>query len=52
MLKRIPEYLAKKSTNINLLVFVFIFSMVFVNVYTPFEYSTWFNSSSDTLNFL
>lgn len=52
MLKRIPEYLAKKSTNLNLLVFVFIFSMVFVNVYTPFEFSTWFNSSSDTLNFL
>ena len=52
MLKKIPEYLAKKSTNLNLLVFVFIFSMVFVNVYTPFEYSTWFNSSSDTLNFL
>lgn len=52
MLKRIPEYLAKKSTNLNLLVFVFIFSMVFVNIYTPFEFSTWFNSSSDTLNFL
>lgn len=52
MLKRIPEYLAKKNTNINLLVFVFIFSMVFVNIYTPFEFSTWFNSSSDTLNFL
>ena len=52
MLKKIPEYLAKKSTNLNLLVFVFIFSMVFVNVYTPFEFSTWFNSSSDTLNFL
>lgn len=52
MLKKIPEYLAKKNTNINLLVFVFIFSMVFVNIYTPFEFSTWFNSSSDTLNFL
>jgi len=51
-LKRIPEYLAKKGTNLNLLVFVFIFSMVFVNIYTPFEFSTWFNSSSDTLNFL
>lgn len=52
MMKKIPEYLAKKGTNLNLLVFVFIFSMVFVNVYTPFEFSTWFNSSSDTLNFL
>ena len=51
-MKKIPEYLAKKGTNLNLLVFVFIFSMVFVNVYTPFEFSTWFNSSSDTLNFL
>lgn len=51
-MKRIPEYLAKKGTNLNLLVFVFIFSMVFVNIYTPFEFSTWFNSSSDTLNFL
>ena len=52
MTKRIPEYLAKKSTNVNLLVFVFIFSMVFVNVYTPFQYSTWFKSNSDSLNFL
>ncbi len=51
-MKRIPEYLAKKGTNLNLLVFVFIFSMVFVNIYTPFEFSTWFNSKSDTLNFL
>lgn len=52
MTKRIPEYLAKKSTNVNLLVFVFIFSMVFVNVYTPFQFSTWFKSNSDSLNFL
>lgn len=52
MLKKIPEFLARKSTNINLLVFVFIFSMVFVNVYTPFEFSTWFNAGSDTLNFV
>ena len=52
MLKRIPEYLAKKGTNLNLLVFVFIFSMVFVNVYTPFEFSTWFSTNSDSLNFL
>ncbi len=52
MMKRIPEYLAKKNTNINLLVFVFIFSLVFVNVYTPFEFSTWFNTKSDTFNFL
>ena len=52
MMKKIPEFLAKKSTNVNLLVFVFIFSMVFVNVYTPFQYSTWFKSNSDSLNFL
>ncbi len=52
MTKKIPEFLAKKSTNINLLVFVFIFSMFFVNVYTPFEFSTWFNSNSESLNFL
>ena len=52
MLKKIPEYLAKKGTNLNLLVFVFIFSMVFVNVYTPFEFSTWFRTNSDSLNFL
>ncbi len=52
MLNKIPDYLAKKSTNINLLVFVFIFSMVFVNVYTPFEYSTWFHTNSDSLNFV
>lgn len=51
-MKRIPEYLAKKNTNLNLLVFVFIFSMVFVNVYTPFEFSTWFHTNSDSLNFL
>ncbi len=51
-MKKIPEFLAKKSTNVNLLVFVFIFSMVFVNVYTPFQYSTWFKSNSDSLNFL
>lgn len=51
-MKKIPEYLARRNTNINLLVFVFIFSMVFVNVYTPFEYSTWFATNSETMKFV
>ncbi len=52
MTRKIPEYLARKSTNVYLLVFVLFFSLIFVNVYTPFEFSTWFNAKNDSLNFL
>ena len=45
MNKRIPEYLAKKTTNVYLLMFVTFFSLFFVNVYTPFKDAGWFNDS-------
>ena len=45
MNKRIPEYLAKKTTNVYLLMFVTFFSLFFVNVYTPFQDAGWFNDS-------
>lgn len=40
MYNRIPDYLAKISTNIKIIVFVTIFSLVFVNVYSPFQVAT------------
>lgn len=52
MNRKIPEYLVMKATNTKLLVFVTLFSLVFINVYTPFEYSTWFHTSSSTLQFV
>ncbi len=52
MSKKIPEYLISKAVNCKLLIFVTLFSIVFVNVYTPFEYSTWFNTSSSTLRII
>ena len=45
MNKRIPEYLAKKTTNVYLLMFVTFFSLFFINVYTPFRDAGWFNNS-------
>ena len=45
MNKRIPEYLAKKTTNIYLLMFLTFFSLFFINVYTPFKDAGWFNDS-------
>lgn len=45
MNKRIPEYLAKKTTNVYLLMFVTFFSLFFINVYTPFKDAGWFNDN-------
>ncbi|MBO4581768.1 MAG: response regulator transcription factor [Bacteroidales bacterium] len=48
MNRKIPDYLTSKAVNCKLLIFVTVFSIVFVNIYTPFEYSTWFNTNSST----
>jgi len=37
----IPEYLKDKSTIITQVMFVSIFALVFINIYSPFNASTW-----------
>jgi len=39
--KDIPEYLKDKSTLITQVMFVSIFALVFINIYAPFNASTW-----------
>jgi hypothetical protein len=38
----IPEYLKDKSTIITQVMFVSIFALVFINIYSPFNASSWF----------
>ena len=38
----IPDYLKDKSTIITQVMFVSIFALVFINIYSPFNASTWF----------
>ena len=38
----IPDYLKDKSTMITQVMFVSIFALVFINIYSPFNASTWF----------
>lgn len=52
MYHRIPDYLLKIGTNIKILIFVAIFSLIFVNIYSPFIESTFYTSSSSMHQFL
>ena len=42
MLREIPDYLKDKSTIISQVMFVSIFALVFINIYSPFNASSWF----------
>ena len=42
ILKEIPEYLKDKSTITSQVMFVSIFALVFINIYSPFNASSWF----------
>ena len=42
MYREIPDYLKDKSTIISQLMFVSIFALVFINIYSPFNASSWF----------
>jgi len=45
LLREIPEYLKDKSTVITQVMFVSIFALVFINLYSPFNASSWFEVS-------
>jgi hypothetical protein len=42
LLREIPEYLKDKSTIITQVMFVSIFALVFINLYSPFNAASWF----------
>jgi hypothetical protein len=42
ILREIPEYLKDKSTIITQVMFVSIFALVFINIYSPFNAASWF----------
>jgi hypothetical protein len=42
LLKEIPDYLKDKNTIITQVMFVSIFALVFINIYSPFNASSWF----------
>ncbi len=42
--EEIPDHLKDKSTLITQLMFVSIFGLVFINIYAPFNASTWTES--------
>jgi hypothetical protein len=42
LLREIPEYLRDKSTIITQVMFVSIFALVFINIYSPFNAASWF----------
>jgi ABC-type multidrug transport system fused ATPase/permease subunit len=42
ILKEIPEYLKDKSTVTSQVMFVSIFALVFINLYSPFDAASWF----------
>lgn len=46
MNKLIPSYLLDFKTNLKLLAFVGLFSVLFIVIYTPFEHSVWFRSNA------
>ena len=52
MNRKLPEYLLKLNTNVKMLAFVTAFSFVFIFVYTPFEPSRWFSTSSNAMQFV
>ncbi len=49
MNQKIPDYLAKFSINIQMLVFVLVFSMAFVFIYTPFDLNALYQSLDDVM---
>ena len=42
LLREIPDYLKDKSTIITQVMYVSIFALVFINIYSPFNASSWF----------
>lgn len=42
MFREIPDYLKDKSTIITQVMFVSVFALVFINLYSPFNAATWF----------
>ena len=42
ILREIPDYVIDKSTITSQVMFVSIFALVFINIYSPFNASTWF----------
>lgn len=40
--KEVPDYLKDKSTIISQVMFVSIFALIFINIYSPFNASSWF----------
>jgi hypothetical protein len=42
LLREIPDYLKDKSTIITQVMFVSIFALVFINIYSPFNAASWF----------
>jgi hypothetical protein len=42
LLREIPEYVRDKSTITSQVMFVSIFALVFINIYSPFNASSWF----------
>ena len=45
LLREIPDYLKDKSTIITQVMYVSIFALVFINIYSPFNASSWFEVS-------
>lgn len=46
MNKLVPDYLLDFKTNLKILTFVGFFAILFIVIYTPFEYSVWFKSNA------
>ena len=49
MNQKIPDYLAKFRINIQMLLFVLVFSIAFVSIYTPFDLTSWYQSNDDVM---
>ena len=49
MNQKIPDYLAKFRVNVQMLLFVLVFSIAFVSIYTPFGLTTWYLSNDDVM---
>lgn len=52
MNKTIPDYIMNRSNIIKMLIFITFFSLLFINIYTPFEYAEWFNTNNRTEQFI
>lgn len=49
MNQKIPDYLANFRINIQMLLFVLVFSIAFVSIYTPFDLTSWYQSNDDVM---